>query len=693
MDSLPEPTDPTEPPQGLTGPPLELAERHWIRVVDLSAWKVPGAAPAGAVRTLGLADLPVEVRGPARFGGALLALAGLHALGGRGFVVTVGESVAQGQATAARATVIARSPMHGRWSQGQFGSDWARCFARWDRVVILIGAAPWADAVLRQGEHGRVFLETVPGLESVDSTERPAVISQALGAGEVLRPGPAAHGGVRFANLSAGSEPPSFVGRGGLGRAMAELGLSAWLVQASPVLDQPEEGWVQALLQSPRLVARAAGERLQEAPEASWQATQTESRHGCRGCPTPCGFTFRTEKRRRTGARFSALEPLLPLVSDRGEETAHELLAACNALGIDAREAGMGLAGLAPLHWPAGGSEQEWVQRLRKLCLEAQPSPSFRLGVAHMVAKGELPAPTPVAQGEAQRQVRSVAERVAAHLGQRGSEPLRSYGFLVGDRADPQRVEALVAPLKLPEGSTDPQDPRGKGRLLWWHENLIAGVDTLGICAFSVAGVLADGVLDVEQVAQAILPPGASFPDSHSAAGELLAVGAHTIELFRRLGQDESPDPLPADLQGPAQEYARLREGTRAAWGSARAGAPAEAFLAQAQALPGDPTMSSGRASALRISEDPQGAVRIQVRAGSTLARRLPAQVELRFAELPTVLDILTALARRHPRAAPWLVAQDRPVPAVAVAGAWVQDDFRIPSGSSVDLILALSGG
>lgn len=668
-----------------------------IRVVDLAAWQRPGPAPEGAVLRVEVEDLAEDLRTPARFGGALLALAGLHHLGREGFAVAVGESVVAGQATAARATVIARAPLHGRWSQGQFGSDWARRFARFDRVVILRGRAPWPDAVLRQDEVGRIALEAVPGLEAVTSAERVPLLEQRFGPGEVLRPGPAAHAGVRFANLSAGSDPPSFVGRGGLGAALADLGVSAWLVQAEPVSDHDpdanESSWVRALMQSPRLLARAAGERLQEAPAASWQATQTEGKHGCRGCPTPCGFTFRTEKQARTGARFSALEPLLRLVSDRGEGTAHELLAACNALGIDAREAGTALAGLAPRLWPQGGSEQDWIERLHALCLEGAAPAAFRRGVAALVEAGELaPDTDQVSQGEAHRAPRSIAERIAAYGGQRGAEPLRSYNFLLGDRADPERVRALVAPLHLPVGSTDPDDPSGKGRLLWWHENLVAGVDTLGICAFSVAGVLADGVLGLDEVAEAILPPGLGFPDSRRPAETLLAMGAHAVEWFQRLQPDDPAASDPPDLLPALEEYRSLRAAARTVWGSARLGAP----LAPAMGSPSEDLDAASERPGLEwpgMRETPGGSIEIRVQAGPTMARRLPAEVWLSFAEPPTVLDVLRALAQRHPRAAPWLLAGGRPVPAVSVQGRWVQAEHLVPAGACVELVLALSGG
>ncbi len=87
--------------------------------------------------------------------------------------------------------------------------------------------------------------------------------------------------------------------------------------------------------------------------------------------------------------------------------------------------------------------------------------------------------------------------RVEQHLGVRSTEPSRSYPLLVGQQTESVRMRTLVSPLHHPRGSESSELPCGKGRLLWWHENLICGVDVFGVCAFSVAALLSDGLFDL----------------------------------------------------------------------------------------------------------------------------------------------------------------------------------------------------
>ncbi|HPF14723.1 MAG: hypothetical protein H6829_00105 [Planctomycetes bacterium] len=665
----------------------ERAERRGkapkLCLVDLSAWREPGLAPAGARTWIAAGDLSPASRALAELGGSALALAVMAERHPEGFAIAVGRAVQQGQATAARASLLVRSPMTGRLSQGQVGSDFARRLARLGAGLLIVGRAPWRDAVLWIDGAGELRLEQVPGLEAIDSLGRAQPLHDRWGAGAVLRPGPAAHAGTRFANLCAGSEPASFVGRGGMGYAFAQRGLAALMITAEPVPDREElDGWVELLLRSPRLVARALGQRLQEAEGMPPTQSQGAQRHGCQGCPTPCGFVLEQGNQRMHNARFSALEPVMRWITGGEWEATAELLRECNRLGVDALEASSALHWVLAQTHPAPDDPksrlESSLERLRGLCLGLEEPLSFQRGAKALY--GAEPGRF-LAQGEAVRPAQDWITRLAQHVGVRGAEPMRSFPFFVGDRSNPELMQRLVAPMELPPQTSDRSSPVGKGRLLWWHENFVAAVDALGICAFSVAGVLSDGLVEFEELAQRILPEGFELDGAQGRAATLLLAGAQILDLFQALDGSATPsdgvgDDAAARLA--LAEYRTLRAGR---------GLVPPAFLRGDRELP-----------ALEIAPPVQlpvreGAYRIHVRASGALARRLPALWSVSFERAPAWSDVLRALADEHPAAAAWLLVEGRPIPAALVGDEVLSPGSILQDGTEVALFLAISGG
>src|SRR5258706_119882 len=134
-------------------------------------------------------------------------------------VLSVGECVRRALPTAARATVASRSPLTGLLAEGQVGSDLGRRLARIADAVVIEGATDVLDAVLLLTDRGG----RGDGCVAVEILSRPG----RLGSCATLRAGGAGARGIPFACLAAGDDPPSFVGRGGLGAVLGRLGLEA----------------------------------------------------------------------------------------------------------------------------------------------------------------------------------------------------------------------------------------------------------------------------------------------------------------------------------------------------------------------------------------------------------------------------------------------------------------------------------
>jgi aldehyde:ferredoxin oxidoreductase len=336
-----------------------------------------------------------------REGGIALAVAILHesesARPGSPapFVIAVGPCVRRAVPTAARACVASRAPLTGRYADGQVGSDLGRRLARVADAIVLGGRAQVPGAVLcvRGEGEARVELRSLPELVGADPERARVLVERALGPCALLRIGRAGTQGIPFASLAAGGDPPSFVGRGGLGARFGALGIVALAIE-SPAVEPPavepgdpspsENGAVadlaRLLLRSPRLRARGAGgtfevadsfaargdlrgpayrEALPADRARAWRAGLGDpgaERTGCVGCPTPCGWVFdrgfplglapepTDRAATRQGARFGALYALGPNLGLADAREALRLLAFCDEVALDAIETGSVLA-------------------------------------------------------------------------------------------------------------------------------------------------------------------------------------------------------------------------------------------------------------------------------------------------------------------------------------------------------------
>ena len=435
---------------------------------------------------------------------------------------------------------------------------------------------------------------------------------------------------------------------------------------------------------------------------------RAETRHGCRGCPTPCGWVFARSDGAAQGARFGASHALGVALGLETLDDALALLAVCDRLGIDAKEVGAVLAlqctaqerGLLAGQ-SARGRREELARRIETLV--ADPRAPGRAGAAVLARELELLDETPVSRGQAVRPEASRAALLGQCVASGGADPMRSFPFLLESAAH-ERLRALLAPLCVPEEAFDARTGTAKGRLVFWHENLISAVDLAGFCAFSAAGLLADGLATLDELAAWILPAALREPADPSWAARtsgarLLAAGASLVLARRALNalygmeaDADRPRFARSSLAEPGMldEYFALR-GLDAA---GRPGAEALARLARPELLEfGRKTLATPeRGSTIEVERAPPARARGRVTLRASGALALGArEFEL---ELPASLSAVLALVAAEDDAARGgLLAAERLVPAVWRAGRRLAPGDPIASGDVLELVTVLGGG
>jgi aldehyde:ferredoxin oxidoreductase/sulfur carrier protein ThiS len=610
--------------------------------------------------------------------GLLLLLERLRAgRGAEACVVAVGDAVRRGLPTAARATVAARAPLHGGFAEGLVGGDLGRRLARVADALVIEGALAGGGGVLVIDAEGRAALAHAPELRGLDPRAAHAALQARFGPAATLRVGPAAEHGARVASLASGGAEASYTGRGGLGAAFAAHGLKALVVQAGEVEPAPDAALARALASSPRLLARAAdgtfelaparaarGELAEDEARALYDGARAAARErtGCAGCPTPCGWSFARPGAGPEPARFGKLWGLLAPLGLARFEDALELAAACDAAGVDSKEVSAGLRLLAQARSARGdlARMRGWIEDLGRGAGEGW---ALAGGAAALARALGAPAGEPE---EAAGPERGLAARLGAFVSTNGADPMRTFPFLL-EAGGRERIAALLDGVPLPQGALDPDLPAAKGRLVWWHENLAAALDATGFCAFSAAGLLSDGALDLDGLAARLDPEAGPRPGR-----ELLERGAALVELrrevARRLGRAQRPPP--PELAGPGllPEYERWRAlGWAAAAGEAAA-APA----------PPAPQRAAGAGGVLLL------------RSAGPLARRLGAELRLELAGPRRLGELLAELGAERGAA---LVRDGVLLAGAYRAGRRLDAGDEVLPGDEVDLVMAIAGG
>ena len=686
----------------------------------------------------------------AEWGGSALAVslfvdvarrAGPSASGEVPFVLAVGNAVRRGVPTAARVTVASRGAQSERYSEGQVGGDLALRLAGFADAIVLTGQTKQPGAVLELDGEGSARLHLLDSLAGLGASATRARLRARFGEVAALYVGPGAERGIRFATLMSGLDHTSHVGRGGLGVAFARTGLKAVVFTGEPLeVDRGAEGTggsiVNALVSSPRLRARAEGgthelwsafqvrgelrgknyaEPLSsEAASQLWRESResTGERHGCPGCPTPCGYVVKgSDGTPKSGPRFGAAWALGPNLGFDRLGSAQALFEACDEAGIDAKETGAVLALLMRAKelgrhergpsWATADAAEAALDAMLAAPLEAS---SGALGGQALAEELSLANELFSVHGQSARPDLDLASLLGQCVSSNGADPMRSFPFATGDGLGRERLARLFSGLALPEGTEDGRDPRGVGRLVWWHENFVAAVDAAGFCSFSAGSLVSDGVVELDELASWLAPRGL---DSPATGSELLELGAAVVWLRRELSalwgssaEEAWPEWARAALTQPGvwDEY-------RAARGLTETGAldelARERFLRGELFAHGRELLAAKDGSAPVRSEEserPEAADsarlgRVSLRSSGPLGDRLGGEVELEVV-LPAPVDrVLAELATARPPCRSYLFRGTQPLAAVYRDGRLLAPAELVRSGDQLELVVAVSGG
>jgi hypothetical protein len=392
------------------------------------------------------------------------------------------------------------------------------------------------------------------------------------------------------------------------------------------------------------------------------------------------------------------------------------LLSTCDRLGIDAKEVGALLSlectgqerGLLA-GASARGRRAALVGRIEALLTD--PCAPGRAGAAALARALGLAAETPISRGQAVRPERNRAALLGQCVASGGADPMRSFPFLLESAAH-ERLAALLAPLPVPRAALDPDTGRAKGRLVWWHENLISAVDLSGFCAFSAAGLLADGLVTLDELAEWILPAALRAPADPAWAelapgARLLAAGASLVLARRALntlyGMEPDADRPPfaraaLDEPGMLDEYRALRglgaEGRPRAEALALLARPElGVFGLETLARELEPVAAETELASESASKPAAALGRVTVRGAGSLASGARREREFELPLPATVLAVLRALAAEDEGARAQLFAGERPIPAVWRGGRRLAPSDAVASGDVLELVTAIGGG
>ena len=316
-----------------------------------------------------------------------------------------------------------------------------------------------------------------------------------------------------------------------------------------------------------------------------------------------------------------------------------------------------------------------------------------------------------------------MAARLGRLVGTGGSDPMRSFPFLL-EAGGPERVSAVTG-IDLPETVLDPERPEGKGALVWWHENLVAAVDLVGFCAFSTAGLLADGVRTLDELAGSLLPQALRVGPAWSTASPgaaLLAAGASLVvarqlvdrALGSRVGE---AGPVRGALADALLEYGIHRgwtsdgepnDAVRQALGTPRLARSMGVAGRGASSVGGDLGHDPDRDPGHDLGHDPDHDLdrrpgRVLLLSSGALAAVLGTELAFE-ADLPCSLaELLARLAdapslpasagRGRDRSALLVDRDGRPLPSVWRAGRRLHPSDLVHDGDRLDLVAAIAGG
>jgi len=418
-------------------------------------------------------------------------------------IFSVGPLCGTSAPTAARLTVVSRSPLTGTIYDCSAGGRFAWRLKGAGLDAVFITGRSDTPLTLAIGETGDELLPA----DDLWGTDVPATI-RALGhRGSVAAIGPAGENGVLFANIMMGEG--NAVGRGGLGAVMGGKGLKAIVVSGDRkvvLADQPRFDRARAdVLRlfraspviygelgiaeygTPALVDLMRQRRM--APTENFRATvfegsdnysgtaiQREYRavnDGCYGCPIQCKKSTPQGEHLpeyETVSHFGALNGISSLRSIVRSNTL------CNRLGMDTISAAASIAAWGE----ARGRFPDEAEIGELLCAIAR-----REGEGELLSLGSKRAMEAIGRGELSMSVKGL--ELPAY------DPRGAYGMALAYctsnrggchlRAYPISHEILRKPVATDRFSFD-----GKARIISIAEDANAAIDSLVACKFSFFG-------------------------------------------------------------------------------------------------------------------------------------------------------------------------------------------------------------
>lgn len=676
--------------------------------------------------------------------------------------LAVGSALVRGLPTAARLSLVTRGFLRDGCVDGQVGGgDLARRLASFCDGLLLSGSGSGEPLCLHLDGRSADFVR-LPKLDEATPRESLRALGERFGKGAALVLGPARTAGFHFAGLTAGeiggdaASPTSFLGRGGVGARFAALGLRALVItapphpgEASPELRKCAEEFARLLRQSPRLAERAQGGTLEllelhaRAGEleasGSWPKAMAESaraatsgRHGCKGCPTPCGLVFdRSAKNPGSapqGARFGALHAVTARLGLDRFGDGLELLARCDDLGLDAKETGLALyvlqlavergltervlvrdeaaePSLGSPTSPRGDAKRfaEWLDAAA--AGELVNSAEFKVGADALAARFGLVAEIT----EARRDLLGPGVKAQAlSVLIRGTDSGRFAGA-AEDLEDLRRYP--TAAWRVGE-EVACSDAEGRAALaLCLQEDWIAATDALGICSFSCRALLEDGRVQTSDLARVLLR-GAKAEETPAEAdgpGERwLALGAAVCELQAKI-REQGKRATAAHASRFERVYLALRRARQAGTpgqvleerlgripplAGADSGTEAPARL-ESQGAPAEASSESSAECSRESFSGPRTLGAVQLRSFGALAGTLGGESRTLELDLPASLEeVLRTASSLYPEAEGLLFAPGGQIlPAVHRSGVRLFRDSFVTKGEILDLVLALRGG
>ncbi|MFT5154360.1 MAG: hypothetical protein ACI841_004367, partial [Planctomycetota bacterium] len=410
------------------------------------------------------------------------------------------------------------------------------------------------------------------------------------------------------------------------------------------------------------------------------------------------------------GGRFNAMRPLGPALGLTEFGQAARLLDACDEYGLDAKEVGAVLASMQLSTATEARTDESIIEsalRLIREMAEGEGEGAERMRAAEGSTAFErgLKAKA-TAAGAAARPSASLAVELGQAVSSRGSDPMRSFPFLMEGRAGRPHLEQHMGPL--PAFAEDPSRADAKGRIVWWHENVAAALDATGFCAFSAAGLLADGVVDLDRLARWVMPRALLNEDSSSSpaspSSRLLSMGATLAALFHEEnpGLSTSWGELPDRLREPGlvEEYKSWR-------GLAQGGALSErarASLASVDLLhlvaskdeargSRSSTVAVGGDSNESVLQTGQKAGRVALRGHGPLREAIGDGIVIERLLPVSLLALLGGLDGSHSEARSLILGEGEILPSVYRSGERLTAESLIHDGDRLELLLVVAGG